>query len=84
MLGHNKHAGVRIASRCLWDTDTDNHASASYKSVRPAAAVFFGAPRNAPAPAPRCHSSLIVFVCAISSLQDTIWATAMVFGLYTE
>ena len=26
--------GVRVASRCLWDTDTDNYASFSFTNVR--------------------------------------------------
>ena len=26
--------GVRVASRCLWDTDTDNYASYSFSNVR--------------------------------------------------
>lgn len=47
VLGENKHQGVRVASRCLFDADTDNHASYTFEA-------------------------------------DTIWCTAMVFGVYTE
>uniref|UniRef100_A0A7S1G226 Dynein light chain n=1 Tax=Bicosoecida sp. CB-2014 TaxID=1486930 RepID=A0A7S1G226_9STRA len=31
-LGEVKSQGVRVASRCLWDTDTDNYCSYSHKS----------------------------------------------------
>ena len=31
-LGEVRGQGVRVASRCLWDTDTDNHASYSFRS----------------------------------------------------
>ncbi|CAM9486983.1 unnamed protein product [Chrysoparadoxa australica] len=31
-VGQMKAQGVRVASRCLWDTATDNYASVSYKS----------------------------------------------------
>lgn len=31
-LGEVRDQGVRVASRCLWDTDTDNYASYSFKS----------------------------------------------------
>ena len=29
-LGQMKDQGVRVASRCLWDTATDNYASVEY------------------------------------------------------
>lgn len=29
-IGEVQGQGVRIASRCLWDVETDNHASAYY------------------------------------------------------
>jgi len=32
-LGEVKKQGVRIASRCLWDTNNDNHSSYSFKNV---------------------------------------------------
>jgi hypothetical protein len=32
-LGENKGQGARVASRCLWDTETDNYATFSYKNV---------------------------------------------------
>ncbi|GMI01391.1 hypothetical protein TrLO_g1148 [Triparma laevis f. longispina] len=31
-LGQMKDQGVRITSRCLWDTQTDNYASIDYKN----------------------------------------------------
>eukprot|EP01041_Mallomonas_annulata_P002020 gene2020-3926_t len=31
-IGQMKDQGVRIASRCLWDVQTDNYASTSYKN----------------------------------------------------
>ena len=31
-LGQRKDQGVRITSRCLWDTQTDNYATCSYKN----------------------------------------------------
>ena len=33
-LGEVKKQGVRVASRCLWDTDNDNYSSYSFKNVR--------------------------------------------------
>jgi len=32
-VGELKDQGVRIASRCLWDTANDNYTSVSYKNV---------------------------------------------------
>jgi hypothetical protein len=46
-IGQKKDQGVRITSRCLWDTHTDNYASINYRN-------------------------------------EHIWASAMVFGLYSE
>ena len=31
-IGQLKDQGVRITSRCLWDTQTDNYASVDYKN----------------------------------------------------
>ena len=31
-LGQMKDQGVRVASRCLWDTATDNYASVEYSN----------------------------------------------------
>mmetsp|Transcript_20883 Transcript_20883/g.61011 ORF Transcript_20883/g.61011 Transcript_20883/m.61011 type:complete len:138 (-) Transcript_20883:626-1039(-) len=31
-LGQMKDQGVRVASRCLWDTGTDNYASVKYQN----------------------------------------------------
>lgn len=47
VVGQRKDQGASITSRCLWDTTTDNYASASYRS-------------------------------------EAIWASCVVFGLYTE
>lgn len=46
-IGHMKDQGVRVASRCLWDTHTDNYASVHFKN-------------------------------------QSMWCSAMVFGLYTD
>jgi hypothetical protein len=32
VLGQNKNQGVRVASRCLWDTETDNYASYTFSN----------------------------------------------------
>lgn len=32
VMGENKLQGVRVASRCLWDADTDNFATFAYKN----------------------------------------------------
>lgn len=34
VIGQMRDQGIRIASRCLWDTSTDNYASVQYKNVR--------------------------------------------------
>ena len=47
VIGQRKDQGVSITSRCLWDTETDNYASASFRN-------------------------------------EAIWASCVVFGLYTE
>ena len=46
-IGQRKDQGVRITSRCLWDTSTDNYASVKFQN-------------------------------------EYIWASAIIFGLYTE
>ena len=46
-IGQRKDQGARITSRCLWDTTTDQYASASYQN-------------------------------------KMVWASALVFGLYTD
>lgn len=33
VIGQQKHQDVRIASRCLWDNEHDNHASAVIQTV---------------------------------------------------
>jgi len=32
-LGQMKDQGVRVASRCLWDTSVDNYASTTFSNV---------------------------------------------------
>jgi len=32
-LGQMKDQGIRVASRCLWDTSVDNYASVNYETV---------------------------------------------------
>ena len=39
-LGQMKDQGVRVASRCLWDTSVDNYASVTYTNVRAPDAAF--------------------------------------------
>jgi hypothetical protein len=34
VMGENKLQGVRVASRCLWDPETDNFATYNFRSVR--------------------------------------------------
>ncbi|CAB1101664.1 unnamed protein product [Ectocarpus sp. CCAP 1310/34] len=46
-IGQMKDQGVRVASRCLWDTATDNYASVQFKN-------------------------------------QSLWCSAMVFGVFTE
>ncbi|CAM9824785.1 unnamed protein product [Pylaiella littoralis] len=46
-IGQMKDQGVRVASRCLWDTATDNYTSVQFKN-------------------------------------QSLWCSAMVFGVYTE
>ena len=42
-IGQKKDQGVRITSRCLWDTQTDNYASIDYKNEHIwASAMVFG------------------------------------------
>ncbi|EED87995.1 dynein light chain, partial [Thalassiosira pseudonana CCMP1335] len=45
-IGQMKDQGVRVTSRCLWETSTDNYAAATFQNQH-------------------------------------IWASAIVFGLYT-
>jgi hypothetical protein len=33
-IGQLKDQGIRVASRCLWDANTDNYASCQYSNVR--------------------------------------------------
>lgn len=30
VVGQQKQQGVRVASRCLWDTDTDNYSTYTF------------------------------------------------------
>lgn len=42
-IGQMKDQGVRITSRCLWDTSTDNYAAVSFQNQHIwASAVVFG------------------------------------------
>jgi hypothetical protein len=42
-IGQSKDQGVRITSRCLWDTATDNYATASFQNQHIwASVIFFG------------------------------------------
>merc|ERR1712146_731657 len=34
VIGENSGQGIRVASKCLWDTSSDNWASFSYKNRR--------------------------------------------------
>jgi hypothetical protein len=40
VIGEVKGQGAYIASRCLWDTETDNYSSFSMKNVRLPAHAF--------------------------------------------
>ena len=43
-VGENKKQGVLVTSRCLWNTNTDNYCSVSYKNDQIwANAIIFGA-----------------------------------------
>ncbi len=33
-LGEMRNQGIRVASKCLWDADSDNYASYSFQNVR--------------------------------------------------
>ena len=33
VMGENKAQGVRVASRCLWNPETDNYATYNFKNV---------------------------------------------------
>jgi hypothetical protein len=35
-IGQLKDQGVRVASRCLWDTSVDNYAAVNFQNVSPA------------------------------------------------
>uniref|UniRef100_A0A7R9YER0 Uncharacterized protein n=1 Tax=Pinguiococcus pyrenoidosus TaxID=172671 RepID=A0A7R9YER0_9STRA len=42
-IGEMRDQGVRVASRCLWDTSTDNYTSATYTNTSLwAVAIVFG------------------------------------------
>jgi hypothetical protein len=50
-IGEVHGQGVRIASRCLWDTETDNHASSTFQNpylycVAMVFAVYFEVPNR--------------------------------------
>ena len=54
-IGEVQGQGVRIASRCLWDVETDNHASAYY--TNPYCESPFRIPPPPPPPPPPFHFS---------------------------
>jgi tctex1 domain-containing protein 2 len=72
-IGQQKLQDVRIASRCLWDNDYDNHASAAYNSVR---ALWGDSIRSLLQSLTREYAPL--------PLQQHIWATCIVFGFYAD
>lgn len=44
VLGQNKNQGAQLASRCLWDAETDNYASYTFKNdALWCTAIVFGA-----------------------------------------
>ena len=80
VLGENRQQGVRVISRCLWDPDTDNFTSYSYKNVRGGLRLSLRRVHAAVV----CIRTLIVRPRMRPTLQDTMWCTAMVFGTYVD
>ncbi len=73
VIGEDDGQSVRVTSRCLWDTRTDNSASAVWKNVRAPPG-----PANARAVRPRR------FLTSVLPLQGEFYATCMVFALHYE
>ncbi len=51
-LGEMRDQGVHVASRCLWEPTTDNHAAASFKNVSPSPSLVGEVPDH---PTSRMH-----------------------------
>ena len=76
-IGEVHGQGVRIASRCLWDTETDNHASSTFQNpylycVAMVFAVYFevsapstpSPPHEIPPRQPAAHATCTVIQSA--------------------
>ena len=91
-IGELRDQGVRVASRCLWATPTDNYASSSFQNV----SLVPGASHAACARIsyPMSSSNRLSVCLSLSSArprfslnppqQQSLWCTAMVFGVYTD
>jgi len=97
VIGEVKGQGAYIASRCLWDTETDNYSSFSMKNV----SRTDNRPPSLPlcrrylacdvalldhCNAPRSDSAWRVAFAAVPavSVQSSLFCVLMVFGLYLE
>jgi hypothetical protein len=74
-IGEVHGQGVRIASRCLWDTETDNHASSTFQNpylycVAMVFAVYFEVP-----PRLICFRDLLLTCACSNSCSRTQHAT---------
>ena len=56
-IGEVQGQGVRIASRCLWDVETDNHASAYYTNPHLYCCLLYTSPSPRDATLSRMPSS---------------------------
>ncbi len=68
IIGEMKDQGVRVASKCLWDADTDNYASCSYRNVRPLPAPHLATPPHPPTPTPLVSALLRGSFCTVKHL----------------
>ena len=86
VVGQNKAQGVRVASRCLWDASTDNFASFSFKNVsgRTPHGRLSSRYLDASCPAHIYTFASYAYPCASPTTQDTLWCSAIAFGVYTE
>ncbi len=50
IIGEMKDQGVRVASKCLWDADSDNYASYSFRNVSARVPSLGGVQFVTPAP----------------------------------
>ena len=67
VVGERKSQGVRMGCRCLWDSETDNFATAEFSNVRvesSRAHIFFLLHKNK------------------NEQQETIFCTCTAFGVY--